>query len=378
MKMAYVSNSRFPSERAHAVQIVQMCNAFAEQGHEVSLLVTNRPTHITQSPEEFYGTQLAFSVVRIAVPDIAGNVLNFSKLFWPLAYTFQRVIFAVLVLRYIKNRNFNVIYGRDEWVLALLSYRTRIAICWESHEAKYSFFVRRLLHHCKNFVVISEGIRDFYVQKGVHIQKILVAHDAVDTSFFEETLSKKDAREVLGIVCEKPIVMYIGGLDRWKGVDTLFEASESSYEEVSTYIIGGKEHQIERYRLKYPHVHFLGHRPYKELRDNQQAADMLVIPNTAKNKLSAEYTSPLKLFAHMTSKIPIVASDITSITNVLSKDQAFFFEADNATSLSEVVLEIIQNPKIASAKAFRAYELSKEYTWNKRATSIIAFCSRAF
>lgn len=375
MKIAYISNTRFPSERAHAVQIVQMCNAFVQQGHEVSLLVTNRATHIAQTPEDFYGTPLLFSLERIPVPDIAGNILKLSKFLWPYVYTVQKIIFALHVWRYVTKNKFECIYGRDEWILMLLSYVTKIPVVWESHEAKYLFAARRLLHYSKNVVVISEGIRDFYIQKGIPTSKMLVAHDAIDGSFFEPTISKKDAREQLGIVSDVPVVMYIGGLDEWKGVHTLFEAVEGHTQEFGVYLIGGREEELKVYREKYPHVHFLGPRPYKQLRDFQQAADILVIPNTAKNKLSAEYTSPLKLFAYMTSKIPIVASNIASITNVLSNEHAFFFEADNPSSLSAVIEEVIQNPETASEKALQAYELSKEYTWNTRAEHIIQFIS---
>ena len=373
MKIAYVSNSRFPSERAHAVQIVHMCNALVQQGNEVSLLVTNRSTHITQSPEEFYGTPLLCTVVRIPVFNIVGRILSIPKIFWPCIYMFQRIIFTLQTWRYIKNKNYDCIYGRDEWVLWLLSFVTKIPVLWESHEAKYSFVSRRLLNYCKTIVVISEGIRDFYVEKGFFSEKILVAHDAVDAGFFNKTLSKKDARAVLGIVSEKPVVMYIGGLDQWKGVGTLFEASESNYGDISTYVIGGKEHQIERYRALYTHINFLGARPYKELKDLQQAADALVIPNTAKNKLSALYTSPLKLFAHMTSHIPIVVSDIPSMRNILSDDEAYFFEADNAKSLVEVLASVIKNTPRAQQKAQKAYVLSQNYTWDARAKSITQY-----
>jgi glycosyltransferase involved in cell wall biosynthesis len=350
-----------------------MCNALAQEGNEVTLLVTNRPTHILETPEDFYGTSLLFSVVRVAVPDIAGNIDKVPNFLRPFSYTLQRIVLVIRAWRFIKKESFEYIYGRDQWLLALLSYGVDTPIVWESHEAKYSFVAKRLLYCCKKIVVISEGIQAFYLNKGVPTLKIFVAHDAVDDSFFEPPLSKQEARRVLGIVTDKPVAMYIGGLDHWKGVDTLFEASENNFEKFSTYVIGGGQSDLKSYKVRYPHVHFLGARPYKELKDHQQAADILVIPNTAKNKLSAEYTSPLKLFAHMTSKIPIVVSDIPSIKNVVPEECAYFFEADNPESLTQAIVKVVDNPTLARERSERLYKVSRKYTWRERARGIVKF-----
>lgn len=86
---------------------------------------------------------------------------------------------------------------------------------------------------------------------------------------------------------------------------------------------------------RFPHVSFLGERPYKELPINQRAADVLVIPNTARTAISARFTSPLKAFAHMASDVPIVASDVPSIREALSETNAFFFAPDDARSLAD-------------------------------------------
>ena len=373
MKIAYISNSRFPSERAHAVQIVLMCNAFAKLGHAVTLFVTNRSTHIKETPEDFYGTPIRFSIERIWVLDIVGSILKIPQFTWPFIYTLQRIVFVVNVWRSIRSRNFEYMYGRDEWVLVLISFLTNIPVVWESHEAKYSFMARMLLKRCNKVVVISEGIRDFYIQKKVAAKKILVAHDAIDETFFETPIDTQFARAELGITKEKPVVLYIGGLDKWKGVETLFEAAKSHTDEFKVYVIGGQSRELPTFKNQYPWVTFLGPRPYKELKNHQQAADILVVPNTAHNDLSAKYTSPLKLFAHMASNIPLVISDLPSMKNVLSDEHAFFFTPDCPQALVNSIRSVLDNPALAKQKSSAAYELSKRFTWNQRANAIVSF-----
>ena len=94
MNIWYVSNSRFPSERAHMTHIVHMCNAFADEGHTVTLVVTDRPTTIEERPEAFYGVPLHFSDIRVSVPDMAGRARTI-----PRFYTRLRIYCSGFALR---------------------------------------------------------------------------------------------------------------------------------------------------------------------------------------------------------------------------------------------------------------------------------------
>lgn len=372
MNIGYVANSRFPSERAHMTQIVGMCNAFASLGHDVTLLVTDRVTSITEPSEIFFGVPIHFHVARMHVPDIAGRARRIPSVLRPCAFLMQRIVYSKEVRKYIKTHNIEMIYGRDEWILWFLSLFTRVRMVWESHEARYSWAARHLLSTHTKTIVISEGIRDFYQAHGVPENLLHVAHDAVDERFFVPHVTTNEARFKLNIQTTKPVVMYIGGLETWKGAQSLIDAAHTQ-EFFDVYVIGGKESELQYIRQKYPHIYFLGPRPYKNLPEYQQAADILVIPNTAKEKLGAIYTSPLKLFAHMTAQKPIVASRVPSITTVLTEEEAFFFEPDNPVSLRETLMYALMHREEAYKKAARVYEKSTTHTWLKRGEGIMRF-----
>jgi glycosyltransferase involved in cell wall biosynthesis len=206
---------------------------------------------------------------------------------------------------------------------------------------------------------------------------LLVAHDGVSEDFFTDlpTDAKRKAREKFNIPLDKKVVAYIGGFDAWKGVETFFEAA-SFNTDVLFVAIGGSTEQINKIQDIYPRVKFLGFSPYTELAFNQQIADILVIPNTAKNILSSSYTSPLKLFAYMTSEVPILCSDIDSLRSVVSEESAYFFEADNAQALAGKVDEILNDQAGSSKKADQALTLAKNYTWKKRAALIENFIGK--
>ncbi len=363
MKIAYLANIRFPSERAHAVQITHMCNAFCENGAEVDLFVSKR--QFEGSVESTFEINPEFEVIRI----LPNNIYPKFK----FTFYIGELLFALGFLFGTKKIEYEIIYSRSEWVLYFLSFAvTSKKIIWESHEAKFNIAAKRLLNKKVRTVAISKGIKDFYLKKNIPSEQVLIADDGIDESFFGDISSKNESRNKLGLDLNSFVVMYVGGFDEWKGIETFFAAAKL-IPEVNFVAIGGSKNQIKSLSEKFPKVTFLGSLPYNELRDNQQAADILVIPNTGKNELSNSYTSPLKLFAHMTSGVPILASNIPSLNNVLSTVQATFFRADSFEDLSAGINEIKNNHQLKLAHAKELKLVSRKYTWNNRAKLILGF-----
>lgn len=369
MKIAYLANVRFPSERAHAAQIAHMSQAFVQSGASVDLVVNKRVTSDKIAIDSYFKIDSTFKVIRIPggffSPKIKAS-FYFSELFFTLSFLYL-----------CKSKSYDILYARSEWIVWVLSIFVSVEkLIWESHEAKLNFPARRILHKGIKTVVISEGIHESYIKYGVPTEQILVAHDGIDESFFGAVETKEQARARLGISAGEKVAMYIGGFDEWKGIETFLKASELSLE-VLFVAIGGDQKQINNFANQYTKVLFLGSRPYAELKDNQQAADILVIPNSATSALSEKYTSPLKLFAHLASGIPIIASNIPSITNVTGHDTVTLCIPDNSQSLNNTTEEVFSDyeNKTHQAQAIKAQSI--RYTWTNRATQILSFYTKS-
>jgi glycosyltransferase involved in cell wall biosynthesis len=349
-----------------------MANAFASLGHEVTLFVSTRKTHIAEDPESYYGVRFAFKVVRTWIPDIVGRIHSFPKFFHAYLYTLERVWFGMSFVLATRTTTFDLLYCRDEWVLCVISFfRPSQKIVWESHEAVTSYVARRVVARHKT-VVISEGVRDVYRRLNVPENRLLVARGAIDDRFFEPLIAPQEARQTLALPHDKPLALYIGGFDEWKGVHTFFKAAEL-IPQVRCVAIGGTLDELSMLRNLYPSVTFLGPRPYRELSAHQRAADVLVIPNTSRNAHSSEYTSPLKLFAHMTSGVPLVLSDIASLRSVLTKEEAFFCTPDDPGALAHAIVDVITHPDEALQRAEAARKKAATNTWQNRARAILDF-----
>ncbi|MDB5244347.1 MAG: hypothetical protein JWN18_217 [Parcubacteria group bacterium] len=367
-RIDYIANIRLPTEKAHGAQIIKMCEALSMAGADVRLLVSNRATPITEDAFTYYGVATAFPIERIKVP----NTVQYGM----PGFVIQSLFFAIRSLR--KIRRDALLYSRDDIVLGLLSYVTRQPIVWESHIGSWNFFSRRLVRRALRIVVISEGIRDLYLRNGVDPHKLVVAHDGIDLTTFMRAETKEVARARLGLPQDKRIVMYVGRVDGWKGTSTLLEASKHLNSTTLVVIVGGEPHQVEALRKVFPRVLFVGYRPYRELADNLAAADVVVLPNTAQDKISSHFTSPLKLFGYMASGKPMVATDLPSLREVVPETEAYIVAPDSPIALAAGIRDALVDASGSARRAQAALTRVDKYTWDMRAKTILNALSHEY
>jgi len=342
---------------------MKTCEALARAGARVVLVVPARRTQIIDDPFGYYAVEKVFSIVRLPVVDL----IYFGRIgFW-----LESLSFSIFELIYALTHRASVYYSREDLPLYILSFFKK-NIVWESHGGRINFLVRRILQVSDKMVVITNGIKNFYEKNNIRV-KTLVAPDGIDLKSFADPESKDKARVRLGLPLDRKVALYIGRLDGWKGADTLFEAAAFLPTDIIVAMIGGEEKQIDKLKKQYPSVRFLGFHPYRELADNQAAADVLVLPNTGKDEVSALFTSPMKLFSYMAAERPIVASNLPSLREVLSEESAQFFTPDDPRSLAEAIQKVCADPSRAEKLAAKARADVVHYTWEERAKSILAF-----
>lgn len=348
-----------PTEKAHGIQIAKTCEAFANTGVQVELVIPWRMSPIKKDIFEYYDVKRNFKAVTLPSVDF----VNFKR----IGFIINTVVFSIVNFWYLIFKKADVFYSRDEMPLYFIGLFRKSAV-YEAHLPRFNFFIK---HSNSKIITITEGLKQFYASKGVGGDRMSVAPDAVDIDKFKVELKKSEVRERLNILTDKKVVMYIGRLDRWKGAETLLKASRN-LKDVQVVIIGEGKEGV-RLKAEYKDVIFCGMLPYRDLAYNQQAADVLVVPNSGKSEVSRLYTSPLKVFAHMTSKIPIVASDLPSIREVLNESSAVLVEPDDSEKLAEGIKKVLDDSVFAKNISEKAYKDVQEYSWDKRVGNILKF-----
>ncbi|KND46788.1 MAG: Glycosyltransferase [Parcubacteria bacterium C7867-006] len=368
MKINYVTNVRIPTTRAQGYAIMKMCSEFANNGCDVELFIPNRVNadKIKEDPYIFYKVNKNFSINRILSTDLLANSGKFGIIFyWIDILSF---IFSLKFLTKIRKRGF--LYTRDFVIPLFFSKKNNIIL--ELHDIPKSVFLFKfLIRKVSFFVVISNGLKNKLIDFGVDVNKILVSPSGFDPNDLKTDLDKFEARKFLNLPLDKKIVMYIGLLDDWKGYQTLLDASKGLSEGIQVVIIGGEKQQIESLKKIYPNVIFLGFRPYSELSINQVAADVLIVPNSGKFNISKFFTSPLKMFNHMASGVPIIASDLPSIREVANEKNCFFAKPDDSESFRTQIEKVLSDYDFSLKIADQAKSDVKKYTWGNRASEIL-------
>lgn len=166
----------------------------------------------------------------------------------------------------------------------------------------------------------------------------------VDTKVDANFPEVENIRRIFGI--EDTIVMYVGNLESYQGVDLLLESFSILINKkmirASLVIIGGKRESI----LKYSDiasslnisdsVYLIGPRPFEALSRYLLQADILVSP-----RLKGVNT-PMKLFSYLNSGKPTLVTDLVTHTQVVDQSTAFLVNP-NPEDVSEGLATLLGN-----------------------------------
>ena len=224
------------------------------------------------------------------------------------------------------------------------------------------------------------------IRRGIEEKRIRVFSDGVDLGKFSinnfqfSNEKGENIRKKLGIKEGEKVVMYVGSLKKWKGVETLIESFHElkvkSLKLKVKLVIVGKGPEEESLRLKVKKLRleskviFAGFADRKNVPVYMAAADALVLPNSGQEDISRLYTSPLKMFEYMAAGRPIVATDLPSIREVLSEKTAFLFKVDDKADLAEKIKIALEDEEGARRRSRVALKEVRDYSWEKRARKI--------
>jgi glycosyltransferase involved in cell wall biosynthesis len=120
-------------------------------------------------------------------------------------------------------------------------------------------------------------------------------------------------------------------------------------------------------------VRFHGFVPHGAVSELYRRADCLVLPNR-RTVIGGFFSSPIKLFEYMASGVPIVASDLPAIREVLRHgENAVLVEPESPAALAAGIRAVLDDRARGADLAARAREDVAPYTWEHRADRLVNF-----
>jgi len=380
MHIAYCTNVRLPSERAHGHQIAQVCDALIGLGNAVTVFATIREETINQSFSSYYGVSDKIKLKHIGYKTHIPN--------WPPLRPLRLFLQNRGLMRDYKTElmsdRFDLLYTRSPALLSTL-IATGIPVILELHQlprrGKRRFI--RQCGECRMVACLTSAIRDELILWGVPSDRLIVEGDAVDLRRFEHVPSKDDVRTSIHLDTGRMVVGYVGRLKTLfmeKGVKHLLEAMKELQTEKKfmALIVGGPEkdrleyrQMAERLGLTDDDVRFISEVPAKEVPAMLSACDVLAMPFPDFPHYR-RHMSPLKMFEYMAADRPTVTSDLPTVRDVLSEETAFFCVPSDSHSLAQVLQSISADPKDARKRSTQARTLVERYTWEERMKRVLA------
>lgn len=378
MKLIYLFNGRLPTEKAHGLQIAKMCEAFARDGNQVTLISSYRKNPISENPFLYYGLQKNFTYRQ-------GPGFDISWLPGKPAYYSQTIISALVLVasafRYRKDGA--VFYARDYWSLFFLSLFgfNPVAELHDYRLHKPRRYIRLILNKSRAIIVNSRGTRDLLSRSYTFPEsKILIAPNGVDLDYFAIRESREEVREQLGMPAGT-VLGYTGRLETAgvdKGVGLLLEAiSIMEHKNLLLYIVGGPDTHVEKLKEEakklglQQRVVFTGQVAHSLVPRYLRAMDAVILPlATGQHAIT---TSPIKLFEYMAAGKVIVASDLPSVREIIDSSAAVFFRPGDARDLATRLDSFLGNPDLAESLARQSLEKAQHYSWFGRAKIIKEF-----
>lgn len=382
-----VANTRLPSKRAQALQVVQTAAAFARAGAATTVLHARRRQVEPLPPGvdlwRWYGVADGARPELAAVPciDWIDSVPRRLQ-YWPARL--QERSFARNAARAVLRRDPSaLVYSREVEAALPLLRRGRDRVHLEIHRVPEGRLRRAelacCLGRCAGIVAISGGVRDDLVALGADPRRIIVEHDGFEPSRFANLPSRAEARRALDLPQDAPIVVYTGGLLEWKGVEILVDAARS-LPGMRFVIAGGMDADVERIRRRaagLAHVRVEGFVAPERVALYLAAGDAGVVPNRSAPAISARYTSPLKVFESMACGLPLVASDLPSLRDALDDELAVFVAPDDPSALADGLRKLLADPARRARMAAAGRARAARHDWDGRARRILAWMARA-
>jgi glycosyltransferase involved in cell wall biosynthesis len=373
MKIVYISTSIIPSRSANSIHVMKVCQAFAQNGHEVVLLAPDvggsRETGVADV-YEFYGVDRCFEIVSL--PTLKGRAGNH--------------LYEIQAARKAGRLNPDLIYSRS--ALACLFTAPPIPTVLECHAPiNRNWITGQVLgalikrKNLARFVVITKALERHFLAGYPDLKsKIMVAPDAADTPADDRRAATLASR------AHTLNVGYLGHLYPGKGMEVVVPLAERC-PWATFHVVGGTESDLAIWRSKTAgmgNVVFYGHQPPAIAASYVTAFDVVLLPNQGSVRAFGSkggsphsdigrWTSPLKMFEYMAHGKAIISSDLPVLQEVMKHGHnALLAPPDDIGAWVSCLKRLNDDTTLRSALGANARkDFLTSHTWLKRSALTI-------
>lgn len=362
MKILLVAPHPFYKERGTPIAVKLLAETLCEFGNEIDLLTYHEGTDVNIS---------GLRLFRIKKPPFCSNI--------PIGFSFKKVIADVYLtfhmIALLLNNKYDVIHAVEESIFPAVfinfflkkklvydmdsSIPDQLIEKWQilsKLESLLNFFEYWAAKHSTVVIAVCKYLAEKIYRYNSSIKTFILEDIAFDGT---SDLQNEDLRKY----CDSKylLLLYVGNLEHYQGIDLVLEAISrlNTHINYKLLLIGGTQEHINSYKKRIEYlkidekVELLGARPLKNLANYLRQADILLSPRLK------GINTPMKIYSYLASGVPVVATNITSHTQVLTKEHAFLVEA-NPEEFAMGLKKLIEDEKLRAELGTKGKNLAEE------------------
>jgi glycosyltransferase involved in cell wall biosynthesis len=221
------------------------------------------------------------------------------------------------------------------------------------------------LHLADHIICPSRVTREYITSLGISPERVTVIPNGVDTARFSPCPAPLD---------EMPLLLYIGTLAGWQGLDTLLEAMPLVLAEHPARLrIVGKGRKAQRKALQ-KRIRKMGLAEWISLEGSVShdtipqvinQAHLCLAPLSFNDRNVTQGCCPIKVLEYLACGKSLVAANLPVVRElVCDGEEALLFTPDDPADLARCILALLNDPPLAERLAEAGCQrVRREFTW---------------
>lgn len=369
MKILMISPQPFFEPRGTPISVYQRLEALSALGHEIDLITYHVGKNIELPNVTIHRVRGLKVIQHVRIGPSRAKILLDVQIFFR-------------AIRMLLGKSYDVIHSHEEaaFFCMFLAWIFRMHHLYDMHSVLsvqltnfsfgnkpifvkiFEFLERMVLKTCHAVITVGPDLERYVKSVGANIRVVMIeniALHAYQTPVQPDEL--KQLEKKLNLEGRLPIV-YTGTYERYQGLDMALECVDivrKIYPNVFFIFVGAKVQQAQEWTKKAmrmglsDHTLFLDVVPPEESMVYLACASVLISP-----RLDGTST-PLKIYSYLHAEKPIIATNITSHTQVLTDGTALLVEP-NHHAFAEGILRVLRDPELADRLGKNAHRLAQD------------------